>query len=494
MSFDGITFRPYQISAIDDIRNLLRQGVKRIVLQLLPGAGKTLTAAEIIRCAVAKGSTVLFIADRRALVDQTYRVFTGLGLDCSVVMADDARYAPWKKVQICSAQSLMRRKVPDADLVIVDEAAVHYDYLSGLMKTWSLVPFIGLDGLPLTRGLGNHYQAVVQGPDARELIELGTLVKPICYGPATIDTKGLKMKGNDFDQRQLDKRVTGDEITGDIVKHYLALANGRKTIMIPQNVAFSKKLVNDFNSSGVPFAHIDAHTPDDERQTYYRQLNTGELMGISSVGCLTRGFDEKSVSCIILAFVTRSPMKYIQAVWRAGRGDPDNEKKDFIVIDHGGNCERLGFPDDEFFTELCNGDETEAAKTTKELDKKKEKDLLPKKCPDCHSMVEGKVFSCKCGHLFGKRSEIEITQGNLKELTRSPAQDRHKADTRDEHQAMWSSFLKLGKSKGHSSHLYRDYYGVWKKGLNDTTDHCTSESMIRASKFKTAKQIAWAKR
>ena len=52
--------RDYQEAGIDNLRAALAQGDRRIMFQLPTGAGKTATAAAIIRSAVGKGKRVIF--------------------------------------------------------------------------------------------------------------------------------------------------------------------------------------------------------------------------------------------------------------------------------------------------------------------------------------------------------------------------------------------------------------------------------------------------
>ena len=77
-------------------------------------------------------------------------------------------------VQICSAQTLARRKRPEADLVIVDEAhEMHASVLRWIAECPG-VPFIGLSATPWARGLGKHYDDLIIPTTTRELIDRAT--------------------------------------------------------------------------------------------------------------------------------------------------------------------------------------------------------------------------------------------------------------------------------------------------------------------------------
>ena len=114
---------PHQDRAFVEVRARMLAGATHVMLMLPTGGGKTRLAAEIIKAALAKGKRVAVIVPRLSLVDQALEAFWADGIRCVGVMqgqhpATDAE----QPVQIISAQTLSRRKRPEVDLVIVDEA------------------------------------------------------------------------------------------------------------------------------------------------------------------------------------------------------------------------------------------------------------------------------------------------------------------------------------------------------------------------------------
>ena len=95
-------------------------------------AGKTKTAAEIIERALAKGKRVVMTMPAKELIDETVQALWNEGIrDVGVIQADHPMTDSSKPVQVASVQTLSRRKLPDADLVIVDEAhRAQQDHLS----------------------------------------------------------------------------------------------------------------------------------------------------------------------------------------------------------------------------------------------------------------------------------------------------------------------------------------------------------------------------
>ncbi len=118
--------RPYQTECIDNIRQSIRGGVRRLVVQAATGAGKTKIAAAIVDGALSKGNRMAFVVPAIALIDQTVESFWAEGIrDIGVIQASHSMTDWSKPVQICSIQTLRARAAwPEAKTVIFDEVHV----------------------------------------------------------------------------------------------------------------------------------------------------------------------------------------------------------------------------------------------------------------------------------------------------------------------------------------------------------------------------------
>ena len=76
----SLTLRPYQKRVIKETYDLIRQGVKSILLFAPTGAGKTLIASQIIAHAVGRDRSCMFVVHRDNLIAQTYDKFQKFGL------------------------------------------------------------------------------------------------------------------------------------------------------------------------------------------------------------------------------------------------------------------------------------------------------------------------------------------------------------------------------------------------------------------------------
>ena len=88
-------------------------------------------------------------------------------------------------VQVASLQTLQRRRLPQADIVIIDEAHRWFGFLGKWMSMpeWQRVPFVGLSATPWTKGLGKHYDDLIVAATTADLIDKGFLSPFRVYAP-----------------------------------------------------------------------------------------------------------------------------------------------------------------------------------------------------------------------------------------------------------------------------------------------------------------------
>src|SRR6478736_2276677 len=171
---------PHQELALAQLRESLRSGHRRPLIQSPTGSGKTVLAAAIVEGALAKGKRVIFTVPKLSLIDQTVERFNEDGIRAiGVVQGFHPDTDGTQPVQVCSIQTLRRRKLPDADIVLIDEAhEVHDFYRTWMgMPEWQKTPFIGLTATPWTKGLGKLYDDLIVPTTTAEMIDKGFLSK-----------------------------------------------------------------------------------------------------------------------------------------------------------------------------------------------------------------------------------------------------------------------------------------------------------------------------
>lgn len=484
----GLNLRQYQQNAINKISQKFSRNKKRVVLQLACGGGKSVIAAEMIRRAVEKGKRALFVADILTLIDQTSDVFDSLGLRHGIIQGNNIRHRPDLPIQICSIQTLNRRQLPDADLVIIDEVHCFHETHKKLMEHLPNAFFVGLSATPWRKGLGKYFDSLVVGATVLELISQGYLVDATVYGPVTPDLAGVPTAGGDWVKGKLAKQVDTYVLNGKIVDHWLKLGENRQTICFAVNIAHSKHIVERFNSAGISAAHIDCFTKRPDRYPVIEGFKRGDIRILSSVGILSKGFDYPGAGACIMARPTKSYMLFIQMLGRAIRCFEG--KTDAIVLDHAGNTERHGFITDRQPTWLDNGDERNKA------NERVSNEPLPKPCPNCFFLKNPKELICpNCGFEAKVQNEITESDEPLILLNKAMKQDKtaipnesfdflKTSDIQQEKkQQFYSELLELARLSGYKrswvGRMYKARFGESPNGLKSEHSAHISETTWR---------------
>jgi superfamily II DNA or RNA helicase len=266
--------RPYQQSLITQFHEAVAAGQRHILLVCPTGSGKTVVGAEIINGYLQAGGRVLFLAHRREIIQQTCAKLWAIGIDAGVIQAGVPPRCG-ERVQVASLATLharairsSRMEMPPADLVVVDEThhATARSYRQILAQYPSAV-IVGLTATPVGgdgKGLGDVYQVMIEGPPISELVGLGYLVPSIVYAPSQPDLKGIRVDKGDYNLSQLGERMSDGKLVGDIIGHWLKLANRRPTVAFASGVRHSIFLRDEFRRASVLAEHIDASTAPEE--------------------------------------------------------------------------------------------------------------------------------------------------------------------------------------------------------------------------------------
>jgi superfamily II DNA or RNA helicase len=489
--------RPYQLNAVQQARIALAGGAKRVVLYMPTGAGKTLTATSIIQQAVDKGRKVVFLANRKQLVNQTSAVLHRYGIAHGILQAENTTRIH-ERVLVASIDTVHVRGLPDdVSLLIVDEchAAAGSAKYRALLVKYNNVPVVGLTATPFAAGMGKHYdelggplfEALVVGATITNLIDDGHLVDVDIYAPSEPDLKGVKSSKGidgllDFNPKELEAAADKPNLIGDILSHWRKLANGKQTVVFATGIPHSKHIVETFQAAGISAEHIDYHADDDERAAILGRFARGETMVLSNVALLSEGWDCPSTEVMILARPTRSLTRFIQMVGRALRPSPGKTKA--LLLDHSGSTARLGHPCDDLLLELDDGKPRDASSQ-----KQKREKPLPKPCPKCKYMRPAGVHACpKCGFAPERQSTVEVAAGELVRFVRK------KPVSKNAKQHVFSQLLFIQHHRGYRSgwvaNQYRSIFGVSTRGLNEVEATPTQEVLNKVR----ANQIAYAKR
>ena len=349
-----------------------------------------------------------------SLVDQMSKVLFKDGVNHGVKQSGHWNISARAITQVASIDTLHRRKeYPSADLIIIDEAdsATSQAYIE-FAKQYPDAHFISVTATPFSnKDLTHIADCVVHPITVQELTDHGFLCKLRYFGPSAPDLSGIKTVDGDYENKELEKRMTTGRLTGDILSHWLRICRDRKTLCFAVNVRHSKTLTEMFCANGVMAEHIDASTPIGIRDAVFSRLKTGETKIVCNVGIATRGIDLPYVSCLIMARPTKSYSLWIQMLGRGTRMCPG--KNDCIILDHSSGSIAHGF--------MVNEPELDI------LDPKRKqfKTISVKICEQCYLAYQEK-FCPECGPTtreIARQKQIEVEEGELRELIANPGDD-----------------------------------------------------------------------
>ena len=314
--------RPHQRQAMALLSHSYLAGKRRPVLQMPTGAGKTRTAAEIVRGALAKGKRVVFTVPAISLIDQTVEAFEQEGIDWIGVIQAQHERTDWRApVQVASVQTLTKRKLPAPDVVIVDECHQQHRVIARWMKLLPDALFIGLSATPWAKGMAEHWDDLLVPVSMRELIEAGFLSDMRVFCPSHPDLSGVKVVKGDYAEKQLGEVMSETRLVADIVQTWRERAQGLPTLVFAVDRAHARKVQAEFAAAGIRMGYCDADVELEDRKALFDEVAAGELAGIVNIGTLTTGVDA-DIRCVVMARPTKSEMLFVQCIGRGLRTAP----------------------------------------------------------------------------------------------------------------------------------------------------------------------------
>jgi DNA repair protein RadD len=353
--------RDYQDKLVNEVRDTWERSPR--VLAVAPcGAGKTRMMSYLAQ--QCDGPNIA-IAHRQELVSQISLAFAAAGVEHRIIAPDAIVngiikrhveeigrnfHRPSAPSVVAGVDTLIRRDIGQMILWQTDEA----HHLQPDNK-WgkAVAKFPGARGVGWTatpcrtdrKPLRPCFDEMVVGPSMRELINRGFLSDYLIYGlPQSIDCSNVKVTaGGDFSNVELSNAAHGSHITGDIVKHYQALAAGKSGVTFAVDVKLAGEHAQAFRDAGISAAVLHAKTPGAEREQVLRAFRARELTQIVNVDILGEGFDVPGIEVVSMARPTMSYGLFVQQFGRALRPSPGKERA--LILDHVGNVGRHGLPD-----------------------------------------------------------------------------------------------------------------------------------------------------
>jgi len=434
--------RAYQEKLLEDLRQSMRQGHRRILAVMPTGAGKGTTIAVMVQSAADRGKRVLILAHRKELISDLSKRISWLGIDHGIICAGYSEDLT-KAVQVGSVQTVVRRidRIPQPSLIVQDEAhhLIRGNMWGRIVDAWPDAYLIGktatparLGGEGLGEGHGGYFTDMVLGPSVADLIFTGYLSPARIYAPPVVaDLQGIRSRGGDYANDQAAAAMDRPTVTGDAISHYQRLAAGQQAIAFCCNVNHAVSVCDAFKTAGISAELLLGNTPD--REQVVADFAAHRIRVLVTVDVVSEGFDVPAASCAILLRPTQSLGLYLQQVGRVLRPAPGKEHA--VILDHVGNVNRHGFPDDPRDWSL--DDRMRRSKGTPAPS--------VRTCPECFAAFKPAPICPVCGAQCVpiKSRVIRELAGELQEMKRRTQQRQQQGQART-----LKELIHLGQARG----------------------------------------------
>jgi ATP-dependent helicase IRC3 len=339
-----ISLRPYQQEAIAAIAEAESRGIRRQLVSLPTGTGKTVIFAHLLQ---QRSNRALVLAHRDELIEQAASKILTVDPAARVGICKAERNELHREIVVASVQTLSREsRLSKIDIagfttVIVDEA--HHAAADTYRLILDHFRCFGEDG-PLTVGftatperadekaLGEVFSDIVYRQDILTMMRAGYLcdLRAIQVN-LEADFNALHSRHGDFIDSEASNMLMTANAPTHAVTAYREHASGRKALLFTPTVVFAHCMADAFNAQGIRAEALSGETPAEERRGILRRLKSGATRIVANCAVLTEGFDEPSIDCVIVARPTRSKPLYIQMIGRGTRLHPG--KDDCLILD-----------------------------------------------------------------------------------------------------------------------------------------------------------------
>lgn len=329
--------RPYQKEAKDAIFSQWDSGVKKTLLVLPTGCGKTIVFAKVTEDCVRNGDRVLILAHRGELLEQAAdKIAKATGLGCATEKAEESCLGSWFRVVVGSVQTMMRERrlneFPDDyfHTIIIDEA--HHCVSDSYQRVLTHFPSANVLGVTATpdrgdmQNLGQYFESLAYEYTLPKAIKEGYLspIKALTL-PLKIDMSGVGVQAGDF--KAVDIGTALDPYLHGIADEMRKYCMDRKTVVFLPLVKTSQKFRDVLNASGFRAAEVNGESQD--RAEVLQDFEAGKYNVLCNSMLLTEGWDCPSVDCIVVLRPTKVRSLYCQMV---GRGTRLNPGKDHLLL------------------------------------------------------------------------------------------------------------------------------------------------------------------
>jgi superfamily II DNA or RNA helicase len=345
-----LSLRDYQHDCLATVLDKYRSGVRRQLVCLPTGTGKTVIFAQFPTFLKMK-KRMLVLAHRTELLEQARDKILRANPALKVEIEQGQRVADTdSNVVVASVPTLGRtgsKRLAALDpeqfyVVVVDEAhhapADSYGRIlehMGFAERSTSKLLVGFTATPKRSdgtGLDKVFDEIVFSRALPAMIRRGYLAPVTGYRVETdVDLSDVRTRMGDFATGQLSRAVNVVDRNALVVKVFRDRLAPRRTLVFCVDVAHAKDQAEAFRANGIAAASVTGDTDAATRAATLTAFARGEVDVLTNCMVLTEGYDEPSVEGIILARPTKSAPLYTQMIGRGTRLHPG--KANVTIID-----------------------------------------------------------------------------------------------------------------------------------------------------------------
>lgn len=356
--------RDYQVECLETLLARYRAGGRRELVCLPTGTGKTVIFAAFPGFFRMR-KRMIVLAHREELLDQAREKILRANPKLTVEIEQAGRRASTGcDVVVASVPTLGRKgskRLAALDpeefyLIVVDEAhhstAATYKRILehfGVFDKGTRKLLVGFTATPKRgdgEGLDQVFEGIAFSRTLPEMILAGYLSPVVGWRVETdVDLSGVRTRMGDFATGQLSDAVNVKERNELVVEVYRERLDGRRTLVFCVDVAHAKSLAKTFRKARIAAACVTGETPHDKRRKTLADFGAGRTRVLTNCMVLTEGYDEPSISGIILARPTKSTLLYTQMIGRGTRIHPGKENVTVVdIVDVTRDHSLIGLP------------------------------------------------------------------------------------------------------------------------------------------------------
>jgi len=457
----GLPFTPWTHQAITIsalLPSLSGLGYPDLPVVVFPtGGGKTRVQVALALACQKLGLKLACYTHRKALTKQTAGVFDDFGVSFGLRAAGN-KPALIRDTQICAIDTERCRSLVDgggwdlhaADVVFIDEAHANTHATAQTIVANHIAAgcraVIGFTATPVD--VHGVYNRLIVGANNSDCRECGAHVFAHTYAPNEPELKNIRRnKTGEYSEGAVSRAIMTPTIVGSIYRHFCELnPDARPAIMFAPGVEESIWLCTELRKRGITARHIDADTPDSEREDIEGESRDGICKVVSNRFVLREGVDWPWLYHCIFATAFGGLSNYLQAGGRLLRAHPSLDH--VVVQDHGGNWHRHGSLNDDRPWKL--GDDNKSIADRVKADRREQTEEQcnePICCPKCHRLRRaGKPVCPNCGHTH-KRSVRMVMQTDGELVRKTGRVTKYKPKPSDL-QTVWNQCFYAAKHKG----------------------------------------------